>query len=60
MAQNKKNGAFEPLRNFISQMDDLLTEKRRAGYYSPWMIFSKTKKCLQAFLLNGKKQKPII
>ena len=31
MAQNKKNGAFEPLRNFISQMDDLLTENTRGG-----------------------------
>ena len=49
MAQNKKNGAFEPLRNFISQMDDLLTENTRSGLLQSMDDFFQNQKRFASF-----------
>ena len=49
MTQNKKSGAFEPLRNFISQMDDLLTENARSGLLQSMDDFFQNQKMFASF-----------
>lgn len=49
MAQNNKNGPLEPLRNFISQMDDLLTENSRSGILQSMDGFFQNQKLFASF-----------
>ena len=49
MAQNKKNGPLDPLRNLISQMDDLLTENTRSGLLQSMDDFFQNQKMFSSF-----------
>jgi HSP20 family protein len=49
MAQNNKNGPLDPLRNFISQMDDLLTENTRGGLLQSMDGFFQNQKLFASF-----------
>ena len=49
MAQNKKNGPLDPLRNLISQMDDLLTENSRSGLLQSMDDFFQNQKMFSSF-----------
>lgn len=49
MAQNQGNGSFEPLRNFISQMDDLLTDKTGNGILQSMDGFFQNQKLFSSF-----------
>ena len=49
MAQNKKNGPLDPLRNLISQMDDLLTDNSRSGLLQSMDDFFQNQKMFSSF-----------
>ena len=46
---NKKNNPLEPLRSFISQMDDLLTDNSRSGLLQSMDDFFQNQKLFASF-----------